>query len=66
MKYEFSDLKGIIFGINTPEEDKLAIIRVIQTKCAKENRSEFEFFQAYYAKRTGKKIDAAQLSLIRF
>lgn len=66
LKYEFSDLKGIIFGINTPEEDKLAIIRVIQTKCAKENRSEFEFFQAYYAKRTGKKIDAAQLSLIRF
>ena len=65
LKYRFSDLKGIIFGIKTPEEDKLAIIRVIQAKCAKENRKEFEFYQTYYAKSTGK-IDASPLSLIKF
>lgn len=64
MNYKFSDLAGIIFGINTPEEDKLAIIRVIQEKCAEENREEFEFHQAYYAKQTGK-IDAVLLSLIK-
>jgi hypothetical protein len=65
LKYRFSDLKGIIFGIKTPEEDKLAIIRVIQAKCVKEDRKEFEFYQAYYAKRTGR-IDVSPLSLIKF
>jgi Protein of unknown function (DUF2971) len=61
-KYRFSDLKGIIFGINTPETDKLAIIRLIHEKCRKERRKEFEFHQAYYAKATGR-IDAAPLNI---
>ena len=65
LKYRFSDLKGIIFGINTPEEDKLSIIRVIQEKCNKESRKEFEFYRAYYAKSSGK-IEVSQLSLIKF
>lgn len=63
--YRFSDLKGIIFGINTSEKDKLAIIRVIQEKCKKERRTEFEFHQAYYNKAKGR-IDAAPLSVINF
>jgi hypothetical protein len=64
LKYRFSDLKGIIFGMNTPEEDKLAIIRVIQEKCRKENREDFEFYQAYYAKHPGS-IEAVPLTLIK-
>jgi hypothetical protein len=64
-RYRFSDLKGIIFGINTSEKDKLAMIRVIHEKCKKESRKEFEFHQAYYAKATGR-IEAAPLSVINF
>jgi hypothetical protein len=64
LKYRFSDLKGIIFGMNTPKEDKLAIIGVIQEKCRSENREDFEFYQAYYAKHSGS-IEAVPLTLIR-
>jgi len=64
LKYRFSDLKGIIFGIDTPEEDKLAIIGVIDERCRKENRKEFEFYQAHYSKHTGK-IEALPLNLIK-
>jgi hypothetical protein len=64
LRYRFSDLKGIIFGIETPEDDKLAIIRVIEDKCRKENRKDFELYQAYYAKDAGK-IEALPLNLIK-
>jgi hypothetical protein len=43
---------------------KLAIIRVIKEKCEKEDRKEFEFYQAYYSKTTGK-IEALPLNLIK-
>jgi hypothetical protein len=65
LKYGFSDLQGIIFGMNTPEDDKLAMIRVVQAKCIKESRKDFEFYQAYYDKNTGK-MGAAPLSLLTF
>ena len=64
LKYRFSDLKGIVFGINTPEEDKLAIIGVVQEKCRKENREDFEFHQAYYAKHSGS-IETTPFTLIK-
>ena len=64
LKYRFEDLSGIIFGINTAEEDKLSIIRTIQTICRKEQRKEFEFFQAHYSKRAGG-IDVSPLPLIK-
>jgi hypothetical protein len=65
LKYRFANLAGIIFGIETPEEDKLAIIRVIEGKCRKENRRDFEFYQAHYARHTGE-IEISQLSLLKF
>jgi Protein of unknown function (DUF2971) len=64
LKYRFSDLTGVIFGIDTPEQDKLAIIRVVEKKCRRENRSEFEFYQAHYTQNTGK-IEALPLDLIK-
>ena len=33
LTYAFSSLKGIIFGIRTPETDKLKIIETIHKKC---------------------------------
>jgi hypothetical protein len=38
LKYNFGDLKGIIFGINTSDDDKAAILRIIKQKCQEMNR----------------------------
>ena len=48
LTYDFNSLKGIIFGINTSDTDKLKIIQIIKKKCQENNRRDFEFFQAYY------------------
>lgn len=48
IRYDFSSLNGIIFGIKTPLKDKLKIIDIIKEKCKKENRENFNFYQAYY------------------
>lgn len=48
IKYDFANLYGIIFGIRTPLKEKLKIINIIKNKCKKENRRNFNFYQAYY------------------
>lgn len=52
--YEFSDLEGIIFGMNTKDEDKLAVMKIIDEKCVQNNRDDFKFYQAYYSHATGR------------
>jgi len=47
-KYYFSELEGLIFGINTPDEVKVKVIRKIAFHCAKEHRSNFKFYQARF------------------
>jgi len=54
LKYDFEDLAGVIFGIKTPLEQKKRIVDIIRQKCAANNRSDFEFGQAYYSVSTGK------------
>lgn len=49
LKYDFSSLKGIIFGIKTTLEDKLKIIEIIHQKCQDNNIKEFKFYQAFYS-----------------
>jgi hypothetical protein len=53
LKYRFSDLAGIYFGIHTSTADIAKIASIIQAKCKSENRRGFEFYQARYARRTG-------------
>ena len=53
LTYNFNLLKGIIFGINTPDEDKLRIIDIIQRKCKEHNRTDFKYYQAYYSPENG-------------
>ncbi len=53
LTYNFSSLKGIIFGIATPDNDKLRVIETIHKKCQENKRTNFEFFQAYYCHETG-------------
>jgi hypothetical protein len=63
-EYEFEDLEGIIFGINTKEEDKLSIMKIIDDKCLEHQRSDFKFYQAYYSPATGS-IEVAELGLLK-
>lgn len=49
LTYDFNSLKGIIFGIEMSDVDKLKIIEIIEGKCKKHNRTDFKFFQAYHS-----------------
>ena len=53
LTYEFESLTGIIFGVNTSEEDKLMVMKVIERKCREIGRTEFKFYQAYYSPADG-------------
>ena len=53
LTYDFNSLKGIIFGINTSDSDKLRILEIIERKCRDHNRTEFGFYQAYYCHKDG-------------
>ena len=64
LRYRFEDLQGIIFGIKTPPEEKVEIMRIIGAKCRSAKRSDFEFYQAYYSRRTGR-IETAELPLLK-
>ena len=65
LKYDFNDLESITFGIKTPIEDKLKIIAIIESKCRKENRSDFKFYQAHYSEQKGS-IDRFEINLVKF
>ena len=52
LTYRFASLRGIIFGINMKDNDKMKIIDIVFEKCRSENREDFEFFQAYYSHET--------------
>jgi hypothetical protein len=62
LRYEFSDLQGIVFGIRTPEDAKSDIIRIIEEKCRSENRTDFKFYQAFYSRKDAH-VDAAEMLL---
>ena len=47
LAYDWSDLVGIIFGINTSMDHRANIVRIVSEKCQKTGRTEFEFSQAY-------------------
>ncbi|WP_323673041.1 DUF2971 domain-containing protein [Candidatus Poriferisodalis multihospitum] len=62
LSYSFSALRGIIFGINTTDENKIAIIDLIRRKCQAAGRTEFDFRQAYYSWNT-RQIESYPLDL---
>lgn len=65
LKYRFSDLEGIIFGIRTPIDKKAHIIEIVAAKCKAEGRKAFAFGQAVYSAHNGK-IEIQPLDHIRF
>ena len=56
IKYDFNDLKGIIFGCKTPEKDKQKIKGIISQKCKIIDRQNFEFYKAEKNAKTGRVI----------
>lgn len=65
LRYRFSDLAGIVFGMKTMNEDKLHMMRIIEQKCVAEGRNDFEFYQAHFSPDT-KKIELAPLNMLKF
>ena len=53
LRYDFNSLKGIIFGIQTSDDDKLRIIEIVEKKRAKHKRTDFKYYQAHYSPETG-------------
>jgi hypothetical protein len=53
-----------VFGIKTPEDTKIDIIRIIEEKCRSENRTDFKFYQAFYSKKDGH-IGSEEMTSIR-
>ena len=51
--YDFSSLKGIIFGIRTSDENKLRVIEILVDKCKENDLTDFKFYQAYYSPEAG-------------
>ena len=47
-RYGFESLSGVIFGIRTPDDDKLRILEVLQEKCKNSGRCDLNVYQAYY------------------
>lgn len=64
LKYRFSDLSGIGFGMKTTAEDKIRIIKIVEQKCRSEGRADFEFYQARYS-RKAQKIELVPLTLLK-
>ena len=50
LHYKFNILKGIVFGIRTPFEDKKKIVDILNRKCKENNRKDFPVYQAQYDK----------------
>jgi hypothetical protein len=65
LKYRFSDLDGIVFGIRTPLAEKARIIEIVRTKCLAAGRKSFAFSQAVYGAQSGR-IEIRPMDLIRF
>lgn len=65
LTYDFKSLKGIIFGIKTKTEDKLEIIKIIESKCRENKRDDFKFYQARYSPQD-KCIVHSELTLLNF
>lgn len=48
LHYNFESLDGIIFGINTSMDNKLKLIKRVESLCEEHKRESFNFYQATY------------------
>lgn len=65
LRYNFDSLKGIVFGLRTPEEIQLDILEAVRLKLAESDRTDFDFYKAKYS-RSENRIKIRRLSLLSF
>lgn len=65
LKYEFSQLEAIVFGMRSSMEDKQHILRIVREKCLAAGRKHFRFFQADYSAPKGKMV-LSEMRLLKF
>jgi hypothetical protein len=66
LKYDFSSLHGIVFGIKTPLEAKAHVVEIIRRKCNEEKRIDFIFYQAIHSRSAGMiKIDEIKVNIFK-
>jgi len=63
--YDFNDLDGIIFGMETSSDEKREVCGIIEEKCRKSRRVDFKFYQAFYS-REKRTIEHAEMGLFKF
>lgn len=51
LEFDFCQLKGIIFGMKTSNDDKFHMIELVKKECEKIKRKEFSFYQAEYSEK---------------
>ena len=51
--YDFNSLNGVIFGIRVSDAEILKVVKIIQKKCKKHERTDFKFYKAEYSQKTG-------------
>lgn len=65
LNYDFKSLRGIIFGINTSDKDKLEIVNILERKIRTYKHYDFKFYQAYYCRQSGS-IKHTELGIFKF
>ena len=65
LKFKFSSLDGIVFGMRTPIEKRIEIAKIVEKKCIEEKRTDFKFYESSYDHRTGK-IQIHEMNAITF
>lgn len=65
LKYKFDNLEGLIFGINTAEDDKVKTIKILLNKCKKYNRKDFKLYQAVYCNQNGD-INIIPINILKY
>lgn len=61
--YDFADLAGIVFGINSTPEEQCRILEIVERKCRETHRSDFEFSQVRYSRFSGA-LEVVPLTLL--
>lgn len=64
LKYDISQLTGIIFGMRTPEQIKLDLIKALDEILSKSQKQSFKFYQAGYETKNNQ-LTISELTLIK-
>ncbi len=65
LHYKSRHLKGLIFGIRTPEDTQIRLLQILDKTLSNDEKKDFRFYKAGYSS-INKKLEVAELSLLKF